>query len=66
MVSFNHPASHFSIQGLSFLAKKIIGHRQLSDLGMQIADRVFINLAGRRIAARSKIPAAPSSKDIFH
>jgi len=43
-VWFNHLAPHLPAQGLSFLAKKIVGDGQLPDLGMEIFNLLFVNL----------------------
>jgi hypothetical protein len=44
MGPFDHVPPYLPVQGLSFLAKKIVGDRQLSDLGMQVTNRIFGDL----------------------
>jgi len=41
------------------LSRKIVGHRQFCDLGMQIANRIVVNLGGCRFSATLKGARAP-------
>ncbi|MFX0543499.1 hypothetical protein ACEWPM_017600 [Roseovarius sp. S4756] len=42
MVTLDHAAPHFPAPRLELSFQKRVGHRQRSDLGMQVPDQIFI------------------------